>query len=747
MTTIFRHYLISSLILPLTTLRHTISARADSKSVQSLAVRRYGIILSLLLLSTPPMGSSQGLPWESVPGPISSDIYFVVPGGQGFLVAATRWLVFRSSDNGVSWDRTPAPWGASTPLDGITVDNENAIIAIAHSGSSTLYRLPSSESTWQQQAIQFFLSAGPLSVAGGDLFAGTPSEVVRSTDHGASWTSAGQLGLVESIISDPGGALLACTGTQIFRSIDSGDTWEPLLTWGNRVTALAVDPAGTLYAGDERSSILRSTNGGTNWFLVGNLLALPTQSEVRSIAAVGDSVVFASVGSATSPGLFKSTDRGIHWTAITSTLFDVAEMIATNGSGSVLLATNNGLGISISGGPWTMKGPAALKLASLAVGPHDSLFALGPFDAGHSRLYRTADHGSSWTASPGPPLDSRHFLVSGSRVLFASSSSLGSGGMIYRSTDNGSTWTLLPGSADSIGHLLGVAPWGSIYASGTSGLYRSTDYGDTWTYATISAPSEEFVSAVAFRPGGIVYAGFHQGVRTPPTGIYVSADSGATWTRIYSSPPLLDLSHLLAGPTGRLLAVYGQTTVSSTDNGQTWTSAVLPQTFVCFEMLPDGVVLAGGPTGISRSTDNGLTWQDEKTGPDSLTSVLSFALDSEAGWMYAGSDAAGLYRTRTTPVSVGGHFQFISPDFRLEQNYPNPFNPSTTIRFSLTHRANVKLTIYNLLGEKVAELVRGEIDAGNHEVHFNASNLASGVYYCRILAGTLTQVRSMVLSR
>jgi hypothetical protein len=85
--------------------------------------------------------------------------------------------------------------------------------------------------------------------------------------------------------------------------------------------------------------------------------------------------------------------------------------------------------------------------------------------------------------------------------------------------------------------------------------------------------------------------------------------------------------------------------------------------------------------------------------------------------------------------------------FALEQNYPNPFNPTTTIRYSLPHRSHVTLTIFNTLGQKVAELVNGDIDAGSHGVRFDASNLASGVYFCRLQAESFVDAKKLLLVR
>lgn len=79
-------------------------------------------------------------------------------------------------------------------------------------------------------------------------------------------------------------------------------------------------------------------------------------------------------------------------------------------------------------------------------------------------------------------------------------------------------------------------------------------------------------------------------------------------------------------------------------------------------------------------------------------------------------------------------------EFSLNQNYPNPFNPSTTFEFIIPETALVDLSIYNMLGEKVATLVNDVLEEGNHKVEFNAAHLSSGVYLVKMSAGTFSKV-------
>ncbi len=92
-----------------------------------------------------------------------------------------------------------------------------------------------------------------------------------------------------------------------------------------------------------------------------------------------------------------------------------------------------------------------------------------------------------------------------------------------------------------------------------------------------------------------------------------------------------------------------------------------------------------------------------------------------------------------------GDAETIPVAFEVSQNYPNPFNPSTSIKFALPERTHVTLRVYNLLGKEVATLVNGDFSAGRHDVQWNASDVASGVYMYRIQAGNFVETRKLTL--
>ncbi len=98
-----------------------------------------------------------------------------------------------------------------------------------------------------------------------------------------------------------------------------------------------------------------------------------------------------------------------------------------------------------------------------------------------------------------------------------------------------------------------------------------------------------------------------------------------------------------------------------------------------------------------------------------------------------------------TGIDNGQHN--IADNFNLAQNYPNPFNPSTTISFNLNQTGKVMLDVYNTVGQKVATLVNGKMTAGPHEVKFDGSNLASGLYFYKLTSGNVTMTKKMVLMK
>jgi hypothetical protein len=183
----------------------------------------------------------------------------------------------------------------------------------------------------------------------------------------------------------------------------------------------------------------------------------------------------------------------------------------------------------------------------------------------------------------------------------------------------------------------------------------------------------------------------------------------------------------------------------STDNGTSWTSTGFPTNSFISSLAVSGTDLfAGTYSGVFRSTVGGTIWTAVSTGLTD-TSVSSLAVSGTD--LFAGTNGGVWRRPMSEMVSVKLTSNPLPTKFNLDQNYPNPFNPSTTIKFELPRASQVSLTVYDVLGRQVSVLVNEKRDAGSYEVKFNGSNLASGVYFYRLQAGSYVDTKKLLLLR
>ena len=105
----------------------------------------------------------------------------------------------------------------------------------------------------------------------------------------------------------------------------------------------------------------------------------------------------------------------------------------------------------------------------------------------------------------------------------------------------------------------------------------------------------------------------------------------------------------------------------------------------------------------------------------------------------------GIVYGDTTTTSVDDYRGMIPENIVLYQNYPNPFNPSTSIKYSLSSRQFVNIKVYDITGREVALLLKEEKPAGTYEIKFDGSALPSGVYFCKMQAGSHHHIMKMIL--
>lgn len=158
---------------------------------------------------------------------------------------------------------------------------------------------------------------------------------------------------------------------------------------------------------------------------------------------------------------------------------------------------------------------------------------------------------------------------------------------------------------------------------------------------------------------------------------------------------------------------------------------------------------------LIRSSQNLIFNQKEKmieniTQKTEKEATFSFDVEYNIGNTKADTIEFMIINNQSVYLTKQFILQYSTPiEYKLEQNYPNPFNPTTKIRYSIPNVGSevqsINLTVYDILGNQIKTLVDEPQEPGYHEIDFNASILASGVYIYRLSAGNFISVKKMMV--
>ncbi|MCL4280433.1 MAG: T9SS type A sorting domain-containing protein [Ignavibacteriaceae bacterium] len=186
----------------------------------------------------------------------------------------------------------------------------------------------------------------------------------------------------------------------------------------------------------------------------------------------------------------------------------------------------------------------------------------------------------------------------------------------------------------------------------------------------------------------------------------------------------------------------------STDFGNSWNSIYKSNGNAVKSFADDSegnlfILLSG--TGVLRSADNGIIWEEINSGLDNVS--LNNLIITDNDYILAGTSGEGVYKSVNKTTSLENSFAELPASFLLEQNYPNPFNPTTNIRFKIAESGYVSLKIFDVLGNEIETLISGEKPSGDYEVKFDGRSLSSGIYFYQLRSGEIIQTKKMILIR
>ena len=699
-----------------------------------------------------------GLSWKSTASGGNANCVVMNPlnplGLYTTTVGYTADVVKKSTDGGVTWTTLAGGLPSSigrTQLALAAADTNILYASIARASSPYgvlgLYESTDGGSTWTlrdssknylggqgwyDNAIAVKPSNPATVVAGGlDVYVSTSSGAALA--QRSNWATSSPSNFCHADIHFLGynGSVLYCgSDGGVYRSTNDGLTWSDLNATLSTLQYMSADYDPTsllrLYGGTQDNNKETSTNGGSVWNEVatgdgGFTIVDPVNTNYVYGQYVNGSlqrapnygVSYAELRpSGSSGGLFYNPYAmapGDHNTIV----YGQADLwrtpsaqTASSAAGWTRIATTTVVGGSVS---------------SIAI----SAMNTGKIYAGttNGRILATADTGKTWRTTSGYPYVSGLAVdVTNDSICYAGLSGYSSGVHVLKTTDGGGTWRNVTGNFPNIPVLciaLRTLSPRTLFLGTDHGVYKSVDDGVTW---------------VSFNNGMPALPVFDLKYKEGPQTLLAATHGRGCWTFDYGSLPSVEFSSFaaVAGPGATVRLSW--TTLSEVNNYgfEVQRSASATGTFA---PLSGGFVAGHGTTVIPQS------------------------------YAYIDSTApAGMWYYRLRQIDVNGSSHYIDPvgvnvvsgavagrsvpaEFALFQNSPNPFNPSTTIRFDLASDEDVSLVIYTMLGQPVSRLVSGRRTAGSYSVVWDASGIASGVYFYRIEAENFVRTKKLIVLR
>lgn len=305
---------------------------------------------------------------------------------------------------------------------------------------------------------------------------------------------------------------------------------------------------------------------------------------------------------------------------------------------------------------------------------------------------------------------------------------------------------------------------------GTDRVYQTTDGAGFWTAIspdlTDGIPGTRLgtVTTIAVSPvnSNVLWAG------TDDSHVWVSIDKGANWSDVSSTLPYRWVTRVITDPVNETAAYVTFSGLKwkdpqphvfkTTDLGQTWTdiSSNLPDAplnALAVDPMNTNFLFVGSDLGAYYSSNGGQNW-DYISSDLPMVSVYDMKIHETDHFLVMGTHGRSMYKmdlsfiTNLEPVDNSG----IAGNYTLKQNYPNPFNPLTHIDFSIPKAQQVKIVVYNSLGQIIKQVVNKQFKAGNHTVNWDGSNqmgnkVASGIYYYALETRSQRIVKKMILNR
>jgi photosystem II stability/assembly factor-like uncharacterized protein len=695
-----------------------------------------------------------------------------------YIIKVVFIALFFSSISFSQWSFINPPYPQSSSFLCLSFADKNVGWAAGDLG--TIIKTTDGGLNWEAQESNVFGTISSISFINSDYgWALCGNDVLRTTNGGKTWSLVyKQIDSYSPLLSinfvDATHGWAVGRNAKIFKTSDGGISWTLQTAFGSIIfhSVYFTDINNGVAVGDY--TIVKTSDGGKNWKVA---LSIPQGNSFLSVYFINSKIGWA-VGS--SGIIKKTTDGGDTWSdkksRYTGTLLSV--IFANENFGCA--ASNNGIIlISKDGGEsWTIK--QNVKSSATSIFFSDTLN--GTIVGYGGVIQNTSDGGNTWNSIQ------KFVTLSDMKSVYFPTSKLGytvgSSCTILKSTDTGDSWQLQ--NTPSTDNLLSVYFLNETegFAVGENGaLLSTTDGGVNWiknnSGVTVSLTSIRFSDQTT----GFIVGNKGLILRT--------SDRGKNWTSVSSGTTYNLNAVCFADANTGWITGDGDALLKTTDNGNSWFFQLSRAGYLsspCFINAKIGWVCTGFyEPYLLKTLNSGSGWiiQDNSVNLGRFIKDLYFG-DENTGWLFCdqgyvlntsdGGTTWNRKRVRTvntlnsaffvdskTIIAVGdggtiiktttggivsatnGNDQRLPDNFLLYQNYPNPFNPTTTIKYSIPSSSHIKLTIYNMLGQIVKELVNETKPAGTYQVEFDGSSLSSGVYFYSLRTNNFCKTNKFIL--
>ncbi|MBK7630430.1 MAG: hypothetical protein IPJ23_06995 [Ignavibacteriales bacterium] len=666
--------------------------------------------------------TNSGTNWTQILSGRIDDVVFTPSGDTAFAVGGSSGLR-RSVDGGATFSAfgTGLATGTRTHFD-LCLSNTAYMYAAVYSSTVNLYKSTNNGASWTQLTTtsgfqsqggqawyDLYLRVNPKNP--NKVYVGT-IDVYRSTD-GTNFTnitngySGGSVHVDQHYLffhPTDENTFFVCNDGGIYRSTNNGDAFTNYnqnltLTQFYRIAASPFTPSRIL--GGTQDNGTQQTYSTLNW--------------AAAFGGDGGEVCFNPfnsnfiLGESQNGGLVRTANGGSSWQNATTGI-NTGESVA-----------------------W---------VAPILAHPSTS----GTFYVARQSVYRSTDNGGSWTAISGSVNGSsavREMAISKSNpsIMFATSSS-----QVFKSTDAGATWTnVTSGLPNKTITSVSVYPTDpnlvflTFSGFGTNKVYKSTNGGSTWVSISGNLPDSPANDL-------FVYTG---NIGNPNTffvatdiGIFLTENDGTNWFEISTGMPNTVVMHLDYSPGNQMLraGTHGRGVYEA------FVDFTIPVELISFTgNQEDKKIVLNWKTATETNNSHfeverkfkNQEWEkiDIVAGAGTITEYRNYYYEDD--FTFLPYNGTVLYRLKQ--VDYNGDFEysnviaveaeFIPTEISISQNYPNPFNPVTTVKYWLNVEANVRIGIYNSLGQSIGEIVNEMQSAGNYSVKWDGTDYASGIYF------------------